>query len=191
MKTALYARVSTSDQTAEMQLRELREHAARRGWQVVGEYVDTGISGTKASRPELDRLMADVKSGLFEVVAVWKFDRMARSVTHLLHVLEVLKTHNVEFASLTEAIDTSSAMGKCMMTVMGAFAELERSTIIERVKTGMRNAKAKGKHVGRKAKTVDAAQLHALRAEGKTVRDIASTMNLSIGLVHKALQKAA
>jgi DNA invertase Pin-like site-specific DNA recombinase len=93
--------------------------------------------------------------------------------------------------AFTEAIDTSSAMGKCMMTVMGAFAELERSTIIERVKTGMRNAKAKGKHLGRKAKAVDAIQLYALRAEGKTVRDIAFAMNLSVGLVHKALQKAA
>jgi DNA invertase Pin-like site-specific DNA recombinase len=151
MRVALYARVSTATngQDPTMQTRELREYAERRGWTVTSEYVDIGISGTKEKRPELDRLMADAHRRRFDVVAVWRFDRMARNVSHLLRVLETFKALGIEFVSLSEQVDTSTPTGKMIFTVLGAVAELERSLIVERVRAGMRNARAKGKQIGR------------------------------------------
>jgi len=142
-----------------MQTRELREYAERRGWTVAGEYVDIGISGTKEKRPELDRLMADAHRRRFDVVAVWKFDRMARSVSHLLRVLETFGALDVHFVSLSEAIDTATPAGKMVFTVLGAVAELERSLIVERVRAGLRNARAKGKRLGRPRVAVDTAKI--------------------------------
>jgi DNA invertase Pin-like site-specific DNA recombinase len=152
---ALYARVSTDDkgQDPEMQLRELREYAARKGLTVGAEFVDY-TSGAKTSRPQLDRLLAEAKAGKFTAVMVWKFDRMARSVVHLLSVLDSLVASGVQFHSLTEGVDTSTPAGKFTMTVLGAAAELERSMMIERTKAGMRNAKAKGVHCGRPRKVI-------------------------------------
>lgn len=155
LRVGIYARVSTPDgkgQSAEMQLRELREHCERRGSQTAGEYVDR-MSGSKDSRPELDRLMADAHKRRFDVVIVWKFDRFARSVSHLLRALETFKALGIEFVSFSEQLDTSTPAGKLVFTVLGAVAELERSLIIERVRAGMRNAKAKGRRIGRPAKT--------------------------------------
>jgi DNA invertase Pin-like site-specific DNA recombinase len=131
MKVAIYARVSTANngQDPTMQTRELREYAERRAWTVAGEYVDVGISETKEKRPELDRLMADAHRRRFDVVAVWKFDRMARSVSHLLRVLETFGALGIHFVSLSEAIDTATPAGKMVFTVLGAVAELERSLI--------------------------------------------------------------
>jgi DNA invertase Pin-like site-specific DNA recombinase len=151
MRVALYARVSTANngQDPAMQTRELQEYIARRGWQFAGEYVDVGISGTKEKRPELDRLMADAHRRRFDVVAVWKFDRFARSVSHLLRALETFRALGIEFVSLSEQIDTSTPMGKMVFTILGSVAELERSMIVERVKAGLRNARAKGKRLGR------------------------------------------
>lgn len=153
-RVALYARVSTNDkgQDVDMQLRELRAYATLRGWTVAAEYVDKGISGTKASRPELDRMMLSSKLGIFDAVVVWKFDRFARSTKHLLTALETFQAHAVAFVSLTEGIDTSSAVGRFVLTVLGGVAELERSILIERTKAGMRNAAAKGVHCGRPRK---------------------------------------
>src|SRR6202166_3710165 len=156
MRVAIYARCSTlSGQDPTMQTRELREYAERRGWSVAGEYVDIGISGTKAKRPELDRLMADAHRRRFDAVVVWKFDRFARSVSHLLRALETFSVLGVEFVSLSEQVDTSTPMGKMVFTVLGAVAELERSLIVERVRAGMRNARAKGKQLGRPRRIVD------------------------------------
>jgi len=153
---ALYARVSTSDkgQDADLQLRELREYAQRRGLQIGQQYVDHGVSGAKDSRPELDRLMADVHAQKYSAVMVWKFDRWARSVQHLLRSLDQFNKLQVGFVSLTEGVDTSTPMGKFTLTVLGAVGELERSMLIERTKSGMRNAKAKGIHCGRPRKVV-------------------------------------
>src|SRR5215831_15243887 len=150
-RTALYARVSTAKngQSPEMQLRELREYCERRGWNVAGEYVDAGVCGAKDRRPELDRLMADAHKRRFDVVAVWKFDRFARSVSHLLRALDTFRVLGIEFVSLSESLDTATPAGRMVFTVLGAVAELERSLIVERVKAGIRNAKAKGKRVGR------------------------------------------
>src|SRR5215471_2118588 len=149
IRAALYARVSTANngQDPSLQTRELREYCERRGWQLAGEYVDVGISGAKEKRPELDRLMADAYKRRFDVVIVWKFDRFARSVSHLLRALETFKAPGIEFVSFSEQLDTSTPAGKLVFTVLGAVAELERSLIIERVRAGMRNAKAKGKRI--------------------------------------------
>lgn len=150
MKTAIYARVSTDEQSSSMQSRELNEYCKRRKWVVADQYVDEGISGAKDKRPELDRLMADAHKRKFDVVVVWKFDRFARSVSHLLRALETFNSLGIAFVSLSESIDTSTPAGKMVFTVLGAVAELERSLIGERVKAGLRNAKAKGTQLGRK-----------------------------------------
>lgn len=166
MKAAIYARVSTADQSAAMQLRELREYAKRRGWKIVSEYVDEGISGAKASRPALDRLMAESHRRKFDAVVVWRFDRFARSVSHLLRALETFKSQGVEFVSYSEQIDTSTPAGKMVFTVLGAVAELERSLIGERVKAGLRNAKAKGVVLGRKPlRSWTPAEIRSLRRD--------------------------
>jgi DNA invertase Pin-like site-specific DNA recombinase len=150
LKIAIYARVSTKNgQDPEMQLAELREYIRNRLWKIAGEYVDSGISGASDSRPELNRLMADASRRRFDVVAVWKFDRFARSVSHLLRALETFRTLGIEFVSLSESIDTSTPTGKMVFTVLGSVAELERSLIGERVRAGLRNAKARGMRLGR------------------------------------------
>jgi len=152
MRVALYARVSTvggNGQSPEMQLRELREYTERRGWELAGEYVDAGVSGAKDSRPELNRLMVDGHKRKFDIVWVWKFDRFARSVSHLLRALETFKALGIEFSSFSEQMDTTTPTGKMIFTVLGTVAELERSLIAERVRTGLRNAWAKGKRLGR------------------------------------------
>src|SRR5580700_7492479 len=127
MRAAIYARVSTNQgQDPEMQLREVREYCVRRGLEV-SEYVDAGISGAKDSRPQLNQLMADAKRRRFDAVVVWKFDRFARSVSHLLRALEEFRSLGIEFVSLSEQVDTSTPTGKMVFTVLGAVAELERS----------------------------------------------------------------
>ena len=147
---AIYTRVSTHDQNVGMQLRELRAYAKRRGWKIVNEYSDEGVSGAKQRRPQLDRLMADAHKRKFDCVCVWKFDRFARSVSHLLRALETFESLGISFVSLSESIDTSTPAGKMIFTVLGAVAELERSLIGERVRAGLRNAKANGTRLGRK-----------------------------------------
>ena len=154
-RVAIYARVSTigNGQSPEMQVRDLREYCSRRGWTITGEYVDAGISGAKEKRPELDRLMADAHRRRFDLVEVWKFDRFARSVSHLLRALEAFNALGIAFVSLSESLDTSTPAGRMVFTVLGAVAELERSLIVERVRAGMRNARAKGKQIGRPPRT--------------------------------------
>src|SRR5450631_2183000 len=167
-KVAIYARVSTVNhgQDVSLQTRELRQFAEARGWQVAGEYVDSGVSGAKDSRPELNRLMADAHKRRFDVVCVWRFDRFARSVSHLLRALETFDALGIAFVSLSEQMDTTTPTGKMVFTVLGAVAELERSLIAERVRAGLRNARAKGKTLGRPRVTVDIIQIARLRASG-------------------------
>ncbi len=150
LRIAIYARVSTKNgQDPEMQLAELREYIRNRKWKIAGEYVDNGVSGASDSRPELNRLMADANRRRFDVVVVWKFDRFARSVSHLLRALETFRALGIEFVSLSENIDTSTPTGKMVFTVLGSVSELERSLIGERVRAGLRNAKARGTRLGR------------------------------------------
>ena len=187
MRAAIYARVSTSNngQSPEMQLREIGEYCERRGWAVAGEYVDVGISGTKEKRPELDRLMADAHRRRFDVVIVWKFDRFARSVSHLLRALETFNALGIAFVSLSESLDTSTPAGKMVFTVLGAVAELERSLIAERVKAGLRNARAKGKRLGRPRTVLDASRIAALRSAGYGWRAIAKKLGVGVGTLYR------
>jgi len=171
-----------------MQTRELREYCERRGWTISGEYVDVGISGSKERRPALDRLMNDAHKRRFDVVAVWRFDRFARSVSHLLRALETFKAQRIDFVSFGEQMDTSTPTGKMIFTVLGAVAELERSLIVERVKAGLRNARAKGKRLGRPKSIVDARKIARLRAQGVSWRKIARQMSCSARTCRRAGQ---
>jgi DNA invertase Pin-like site-specific DNA recombinase len=190
-RVAIYARVSTTNhgQDVTLQTRELQQFAEARGWQVAGAYIDAGVSGTKDSRPELNRLMADAYKRRFDVVCVWRFDRFARSVSHLLRALETFKALGIDFVSYSEQMDTSTPAGKMVFTVLGAVAELERSLIVERVRAGLRNARAKGKRLGRPRVVVDSARIAHLRAQGCSIREIADELGYSRSLVHKTLAK--
>jgi DNA invertase Pin-like site-specific DNA recombinase len=188
-RVALYARVSTLNhgQDVNMQLRELREYCQRRVWDIAGEYVDLGVRGAEDSRPELNRLMADAHKRRFEVVCVWRFDRFARSVSHLLRALETFKALGIDFVSYSEQMDTSTPAGKMVFTVLGAVAGLERSLIVERVRAGLRNARAKGKRLGRPRTVVDAVRIARLHSQGCSIREIADELGYSRSLVHKTL----
>lgn len=187
-RVALYARVSTNNhgQDVTLQTRELREFVERRGWQFAGEYVDLGISGSKVRRPELDRLMADAHRHQFDAVIVWKFDRFARSVSHLLRALETFQALGVDFISLSESLDTSTPAGKMVFTVLGVVAELELSLIVERVKAGLRNARAKGKRLGRPRVILDVYRIAALRDAGISWPEIAKQLSCGVGTVYRA-----
>jgi len=187
VKVAIYVRVSTSEQTVANQRQALCEYCDRRGWQIVREYSDEGISGAKSDRPELNRLMQDADKGKFAAVCVWKFDRFGRSTQHLLKSLEVFKGLGIEFVSVSEAIDTSSAAGKMLFTMLAAFAEFERGLIIERTHAGLRRAKAEGRRAGPKAKQVDRARVRQLRADGRTWEEFCSETGLSKGSAWRAL----
>ncbi len=193
-RAAIYARVSTNNgQSPEMQLVELRDHCHRRGWQSAGQYVDIGISGAKEKRPQLDRLMTDAHRRKFDAVVVWKFDRFARSVSHLLRALETFKALGIEFVSLSEQVDTSTPTGKMVFTVLGAVAELERSLIAERVRAGMRNARAKGKLVGRPPRTYlppDTRKAIALaHCQGQgSLRQLAGRYGTSVATVKRCVE---
>lgn len=188
MKAAIYARISTTNhgQDVGMQTRELREYCERRGFEIAGEYLDEGISGAKDSRPELNRLMTDAHRRKFDAVVVWKFDRFARWVSHLLRALETFNSLGIAFVSLSEQIDTTTPAGRMIFTVLGAVAELERSLIAERVRAGLRNARAKGKRLGRPRIVVDAAKIARLRAQGRSWPAIARELGVSVGTVYQA-----
>jgi DNA invertase Pin-like site-specific DNA recombinase len=166
-------------QDPEVQLHELREYARRRGWQIVGEYVDRGISGAKDSRPELNTLMADAHKRRLDVVCVWRFDRFARSVSHLLRALETFKALGIEFCSFSEQMDTSTPTGRMIFTMLGAVAELERSLIAERVRAGLRNARAKGQRIGRPPVDISESQVRSLLEGGLTLKTIGKRLGVS------------
>jgi DNA invertase Pin-like site-specific DNA recombinase len=193
VRAALYARVSTTNngQDPTMQTRELREYCERRGWNVVGEYVDVGISGAKEKRPELDRLMLDGHKRRFDAVVVWKFDRFARSVSHLLRALETFRSLGIEFVSFSEQMDTSTPTGKMVFTVLGAVAELERSLIVERVKAGLRNARARGKRLGRPRRLLDTKTIAALRTQGVGWKAIARDMGIGVGTLYRRTREGS
>ncbi|MGC2210923.1 MAG: recombinase family protein [Candidatus Korobacteraceae bacterium] len=179
MRVALYARVSTlNGQDPGMQLRELRDYAARRDLQVVDEYTDHGVSGSRESRPELNRLMADAKQRKFDAVLVWKVDRFGRSLRHLVNALAELGALGVAFVSIRDNLDLSTPSGRLMFAVIGAMAEFERSLIQERVRAGIRNARANGKALGRPRRIVDGNAIAQLQTQGMSVRKIARTLGV-------------
>ncbi|MGD0966382.1 MAG: recombinase family protein [Candidatus Acidiferrales bacterium] len=190
MRAAIYARVSTNNgQDPHMQIRELREYCKRRGWQIAGEYVDIGVSGAKDSRPELNRLMADAKRRKFDAILIWKLDRFGRSLRHLVNALAELEALGIAFVSLTDNLDLSTPSGRLMFQVIAAMSEFERELIRERVRSGMKNAQAKGKAVGRPKVIVDAVQIGRLRDSGASWREIAKQTGLSLGTVYAARSK--
>ena len=193
MKATIYARVSTANnsQDPEVQLRELREYCQRRGWEIASEFMDVGVSGSKDSRPQLNRLMADAHRRRFDAVVVWKFDRFARSVSHLLRALETFKALGIEFVSLSEQVDTSTPTGRMIFTVLGAVAELERSLIAERVRAGLRNARAKGKRLGRPRMNVDAARIARLRRTGASWAEISAQLGIGATTARRVVSSLA
>jgi len=178
MKAALYARVSTFEQHLDTQLLQLRELAASKGLEVVQEYTDT-ISGSKARRPGLDSMLADARRKKFKVVLVAAFDRMARSTRHFLEVVDELDDLGIQFISARENIDTTGATGRLLVTLIGAFAELERSLIVERIRAGMRRAKLEGRSLGRVPLDIDHTALARDRLGGMSLTRCAMKYGIS------------
>lgn len=189
-RVALYARVSTCNgqQDPELQLRELREYARLRGLTIVGEHVDR-ISGSKDSRPALNQLMADAAQRKFDAVLVWKLDRFGRSLRHLVNALAELEAFGLSFISLRDYLDLSTPSGRLMFQIIGAMAEFERSLIQERVKAGLRNARAKGKRLGRPHVFVSQNRLEALLDSGASLRAISKELGVGVGTVHRIAQR--
>src|SRR6266550_2133781 len=187
MKAAIYARVSTANhgQDVSLQTRELREYCERRGFEIAGEYTDVGVSGSKDSRPELNRLMADAKQRRFDAVCVWKLDRFGRSLRHLVNALADLESLGVSFVSIKDNLDLSTPSGRLMFQIIGAMAEFERALIQERVRAGLRNARAKGKTLGRPRVVVDVARIATLRSSGLSWPKIAAEVGVSVGTVYQ------
>ena len=187
-RAALYMRVSTIDQHPETQFFDLKQMAAQRGYEVVKEYTDR-ISGVKARRPGLDELMRDARHGRFDVVLVWASDRIARSVKHFLEVLDELNRLNIEFVSFREQIDTGGPLGRAIVVIIGAIAELERNLIIERVKAGMRRARLEGRHIGRRPLELDRDAIRRDRQHGQSLGQIAKAHRISRTTVHRVLSE--
>ena len=189
-RCGIYARVSTNEQTCEPQLNELREYAHRRGWTIT-EFVDTGWSGAKESRPQLNRLLADCRKRRLDVVLVRAFDRFARSVRQLVLALEEFRTLGIDFVSLREGCDTSTPNGRLVFNIFASIAEFERELIRDRVRSGLAAARKRGKKLGRPNAAVDVAQIRALRAQGIPWRTLAQQLGLAVNTVRKAALAAA
>ena len=191
LNAAIYARVSTQDQNCEMQVRELGEYVVRRGWQVSAEYIDTGWSGAKASRPELDRLMKDAALRRFDAVLVWKLDRFGRSVRNCLDGIENLRAHGVRFLAVSQSIDTdeSNPTARLLLHILASVAEFERELIRERVRAGIKSAKHKGKQLGRKRVVFDRSRAEEMYKDGATLREIAIALHVGRGTVHRFLSQ--
>lgn len=187
MRIGIYARVSTKDQSCDLQLRDLRAYCAARGFSVQREYVDVGESGAKDSRPQLNELMASARKRLFDAVVVWRFDRFARSTKHLLLALEEFRSLGIQFSSYQENIDTTSPLGQALFTIVSAVAQLERDLIRERVNAGLRNARACGKQLGRPRRAVNHDEVQRLRSEGASLRQIAEKLGVGYGTVRLSL----
>jgi DNA invertase Pin-like site-specific DNA recombinase len=190
-RAVLYMRVSTVDQNPTNQLNELRQFASQRGFQIVNEYTDHGISGTRARRPALDKLLADANRRRFDVVVVWSCDRLARSTRHFLQVLDELNGLGIQFLSQREAIDTDGVLGRAILTIISAIAELERSLIVERVKAGMRRAKLEGRQIGRARLVVDREQVIHDRRSGMSLTQVARKHSISRASVCRLMKETA
>lgn len=172
-----------------MQLMALREYCQARSFKIFKEYVDEGHSGAKDSRPALNDLMDDARKRKFDVVCVWKFDRFARSTKHLLGALDEFRNLGIGFVSYQENLDTSSPLGKAIFTIVAAIGELERSLIVERVKSGLKAARAKGKRIGRPQAPFNLHEALRLKSEGLTVRSIAARLGASKSTIAKYLSE--
>ena len=191
MNVAIYARVSTADQSISMQLDELRQYCLTRGWTIVHEYLDKGVSGAKASRPQLDRMMAAAAKKEFDVVLVWKLDRFGRSLAHLTSVIALLESYGVAFASARDQIDLTTAAGRLMFGVLGAMSQFERDLIKERTRAGMAAAARRGVHCGRQAIDIDAAEVARLRASGHSWERVSDVFAVSVSTVKRAVRQSS
>lgn len=191
LKVGIYARVSTGEQSCESQLRDLKNYCESRQLEVIREYVDTGISGTKDSRPALNALMDDARKRRLDMVLVWRFDRFARSTKHLLLALEEFKSLGIQFVSFQENLDTTSPLGQALFTIVSAVAQLERDLTCERVRAGLRNARAKGKRLGRPVASIDIEKLRGLRAQGLGWRAVAKRLGVGVATALRASQSSA
>jgi DNA invertase Pin-like site-specific DNA recombinase len=189
-KAAIYARISTPDQHIESQLYDLRKLAAQRGFEVVREYCDRGVSGSKARRPGLDSMMADAKRGEFSVVLVAAFDRVARSTKNFLEIVDELHDLGIEFISSREAIDTSGPMGRMFITLIGSIAELEKSILVERIRAGMRRARMEGQRLGRAPLDIDHDALVRDRLAGSSLTNVAKKYGVSRASVVRFVREA-
>jgi DNA invertase Pin-like site-specific DNA recombinase len=187
MRVAIYARVSTKDQSCELQIRDLRAYCAARGFEPAREYIDVGQSGAKEFRPELNKLMEDARKRRFDAIVVWRFDRFARSTKHLLLALEEFRSLGIQFISYQENMDTSSPLGQALFTIVSAVAQLERDLIWERVSAGLRNARANGKKLGRPKSAVGRERILELKAQGRSLRQIAANLGVGYGTVRARL----
>lgn len=193
MRAAIYARVSTADQCCEMQLSELRQYAAARGWDIAGEFVDEGFSGKNGKRPALKRCLEDARKRKFDAILAWKLDRWGRTVHQLVNDIKDLDSMGVRFISLRDNIDTdqSNPTSRLMLHIMGAFAEFERAVIVDRVQAGVRNAQKNGtrsgKAIGRPVKVFDRQKVRDLRNGGASLRDIALATGQPVTSVRRAL----
>ena len=193
LRAALYARVSTigHGQDVGLQLEELRSAAGLRGWQVADEFVDSGVSGAKESRPELDRMLAAAQAGDVDVVVVWKLDRLGRSLQHLLQISSSLTSWGVGFTSIRDpGIDTITPSGRLLLQLLGSFAEYERSLIRERVVAGVRRAQAAGKHCGRPKVEMDLRPALALLKEGRSLKETSRILGVSRNTLRRRLREA-
>ena len=188
MRIGIYARVSTKDQSCELQVRDLRAYCAARGFDLVREYVDVGQSGAKDSRPELNKLMDDARKRQFDAIVVWRFDRFARSTEHLLSALEEFRSLGNQFISYQENVDTSTPLGQALFTIVSAVTKLQRDLIRVRVSAGIGNARANGKKLGRPRTLVDRAQVLHLREQGQSLKQIATNLGIGYGTVPSLLQ---
>ncbi len=189
MKAAIYIRVSNGNQSPEMQLQELHQYAARRGWEIV-EYTDRGHSGARESRPALDRLMADARKRLVDAVVVYRYDRFARSLRQLVNALEEFRALGIDFVSLREGVDTSTPNGRLVFGIFASIAEFERELIRDRVRSGLAAAKARGTKLGRPQRRVDHSKILRLQAAGHSVNAISKALKISRGTITRALPPA-
>ena len=190
-RAAIYARVSTHNgQNPEMQLGEVRAYCGRRQWEIAGEYVDTGISGSKEHRPALDRLLANCRKRMVDAVVVYRYDRFARSVRQLVNALEEFRSLGIDFVSLHEGVDTSTPNGRLVFGIFASIAEFERELIRDRVRSGLAAAKARGKQLGRPRVTVDGLRIAELRAEGCGWKAIAAELGVGVGTILRAAEQS-
>jgi DNA invertase Pin-like site-specific DNA recombinase len=191
MRVALYLRVSTTDQDPESQGREVRAFVAAHGWETVETYQDVGISGARARRPGLDRLVKDAWHGRFQAVVVWDLSRMARSTLNALQLLQEFEQMKVRLVAVKQTFGTDTPLGRAFFTLAAMFAELERSILIERVRAGMARAKAEGKRIGRPVRRVDLEELRRLRGQGLSIRQVARALGVPSSTVAKRLADLA
>lgn len=187
MKIAIYTRVSTVEQNTDNQLIELKKYCEARQYNVYKLYTDKGVSGSKESRPEFDNMLNDARKRKFDILLVWKLDRLSRSLKHLLNTLDLLNSLNICFISYSDNFDTTTPQGKLMFSVTGAFAEFERSLIRERVKLGLRRAKSNGVKLGRPKLDMSKYQIINMRNQGMSYREIARKTQISLGAVYSYL----